>query len=193
MTVDSLPASASWRHVQAREGFESTFFRPQRSGYRIEGHTTAVEQGEVWAVRYAISLDERWITRGARIWGWAVSGEYETTLDADGLGHWEVDGKPRPEINGCFDVDLESSACTNMIPMRRLELRVGQTAKAPAAYVRACDVRVERLEQTYTRLRDDGSTQRYRYRSPGFAFESVLVYDASGVTLDYPGIATRAT
>ena len=193
MTVDRLPASASWRHVQAREGFESTFFRPQPSGYSIEGHTTAVEQGEVWAVRYAISLDDRWITRGARIWGWAVGGERETRLDADGLGHWEVDGTPRPEIDGCLDVDLESSACTNMIPLRRLELRVGQTARAPAAYVRARDVRVERLEQTYTRLRDDGSTQRYQYRAPGFDFESVLVYDACGVTLDYPGIATRAT
>ena len=136
MTVDRLPACASWRHVQAREGFEATFFRPQETGYCIEGHTTAVEQGEVWPVRYTISLDDNWITRGARIWRWAVHGEHETRLDADGLGHWEIDGTPRAEIDGCLDVDLESSACTNMIPLRRLELGVGQTATAPAAYVR---------------------------------------------------------
>ena len=33
---------------------------------------------------------------------------------------------------------------------------------------------------------------RYRYRAPSFDFECELVYDESGLVLDYPGIATRA-
>jgi hypothetical protein len=36
-----------------------------------------------------------------------------------------------------------------------------------------------------------GDRQRYRYRSPAFGFEAQLVYDASGLVLDYPGIASR--
>ena len=52
-------------------------------------------------------------------------------------------------------------------------------------------MRVERLEQEYRRIEDDGPHQRYDYHSPAFDFACDLVYDASGLVLDYPGIATR--
>jgi len=84
MTFRDLPASAAWRHQVARDGFELVFVRADRSGYRFEGHTAAVEDGEVWAVRYTITLDGRWATRAARIWGWSLTGEHDTRLDATG-------------------------------------------------------------------------------------------------------------
>jgi hypothetical protein len=59
--------------------------------------------------------------------------------------------------------------------------------------VRALDLTVERLEQTYRRLADDErGRQRFHYTSPRFGFECVLAYDESGLVLDYPGIAVRA-
>jgi len=192
MPFHDLPVTAGWRHVDAREGFESVFFRRLGSGHLIDGHTAAVEEGEVWTVRYSIELDERWFTRSARVWGRSATGEHERFLDADGAGGWTVDGRPAPELDGCLDVDLESSACTNLMPVRRLRLAVGASAQAPAAYVRALDLAVDRLEQDYTRVDDDGPHQRYDYRSPAFAFECRLVYDESGLVLDYPGIAVRA-
>jgi hypothetical protein len=103
-----------------------------------------------------------------------------------------VDGAAAPALDGCLDVDLESSACTNTLPVHRLALAVGEVAPAPAAYVRAVDLGVERLEQEYRRLDDEGSRSRYDYRAPDLAFGCRLVYDAAGFLLDYPGIATRA-
>ena len=38
-----VPASAAWRHLDARVGFEVVFLRRETDGYRIEGHSTAVE------------------------------------------------------------------------------------------------------------------------------------------------------
>ena len=58
---------------------------------------------------------------------------------------------------------------------------------AIAAYVRALDLSVERLEQHYVRLGAD----RYHYASPAFGFECELAYDDAGLVLDYPGIAVR--
>jgi hypothetical protein len=113
-------------------------------------------------------------------------------LEADGSGRWHVNGGAVSELDGCLDVDLESSACTNTIPVRRLGLAVGQSAEAPAAYVRALDLQVERLEQRYARVVDDGSHQRYDYHAPAFDFESCLVCDGAGLVLQYPGIASRA-
>jgi uncharacterized protein len=192
MGFAAMPASAAWRHVTATEGFEAAFFTAVPGGHRVAGGSAGVEEGQAWAVRYAIELDEGWRTRTAQVSGASALGEHEVRLEGDGDGHWWVDGAAVPELDGCFDVDLEPSACTNSFPVHRLRLRVGESAAAPAAYVRALDLRVERLEQDYTRVPDGGGHQRYDYRSPAFGFACVLVYDASGLALDYPGIATRA-
>jgi hypothetical protein len=56
---------------------------------------------------------------------------------ADGAGRWLAGGVPAPHLDGCLDVDLESSAMTNALPVRRMGLAPGARAAAPAAYVRA--------------------------------------------------------
>ena len=80
---------------------------------------------------------------------------------------------------------------TNALPIHRMGLRVGARASAPAAYVRALDLGVERLEQDYARSADESCHQRYDYAAPVFGFACRLVYDESGLVLDYPGIAAR--
>jgi uncharacterized protein len=175
------------------QGFEVVYFRAGGHGYHIDGCTTAVEDGQSWVVSYAIRLDESWATRSARITGRSASGVRHAQPEADGLGRWRLDGEIAPHLDGCLDVDLESSAVTNALPVHRMELRVGDRASAPAAYVRALDLSVERLGQDYARTADEGGHQRYDYAAPAFGFACRLVYDGSGLVLDYPGIAVRAS
>lgn len=186
------PPHAAWQHQEARDGFEVVFFGASDRGFRLEGDTSAVESGAPWAVHYDIELGRDWLTRGARVAGRSSSGARTAMIDSDGAGRWRVDGMPAPHLDGCLDVDLESSALTNALPVHRLALEPGEAANAPAAYVRAEDLAVERLEQSYRRLEDDGpGRRRYHYSAPAFEFECELVYDAHGLVLDYPGIAVR--
>jgi hypothetical protein len=113
-------------------------------------------------------------------------------LLTDGQGRWEVDGKAEALLDGCLDVDLEASAMTNALPVRRLDLAPGERAAAPAAYVRAEALTVERLEQDYRRLDDGGPGRSYAYAAPAFGFSCRLRYDDAGLAVDYPGIAVRA-
>jgi uncharacterized protein len=191
MEGGDLPATAAWRHVDARAGFEVLFLRRETGGYHLEGRAAAVEEGVAWAISYSVTADTDWATRSAEIVGRSALGAHELNIEHDGAGGWRIDGKPVPELDGCFDVDLEASACTNALPVNRLKLDVGRSADAPAAYVRAPDLRVERLEQSYTRLPNAGEHSRYDYVSPSFDFRAVLVYDEFGLVLDYPGIAVR--
>jgi hypothetical protein len=178
------PSQLAWRHKDLREGFEVVFIEPR---WTIEGATTAVEEGAAFAVQYAIDLTPDWVTRGARV----ASFGREVHLLADGDGHWHVDGEPAPALDGIYDVDLEASAFTNAVPVHRLALAVGESSDAPAAWVRRDTLTVERLEQRYERLPDDASGRsRFQYWSPDLQCE--LVYDESGLVLDYLGIATRA-
>ena len=187
-----LPALAAWRHLSARKGFEVVFLRRDGEGYRLDGQSTALAEGEAWGVRYSLTLDAGWVTRSAVIIGLSGSGAYEVRLEGDGSGTWRLDGKPAPHLEGCLDVDLEASACTNALPVKRLGLSVGEAADAPAAYVRASVPAVERLEQHYRRLADlEPARARYDYESPAFDFRAILTYDGFGLVVDYPGIAER--
>lgn len=186
------PTSAAWSHQDARAGFEVVYLQPLDRGFLITGATTAVEDGRPWIVDYEIHLDAGWRTRSARVTGRFAAGTSTRVLDADGEGRWSIDGEPAPYLDGCLDVDLESSALTNALPVHRLGLVTGSAAQAPAAYVRAVDLTVARLEQQYRRDNDQDGRQVYDYTAPAFDFSCRLVYDAAGLVLAYPGIAVRA-
>jgi hypothetical protein len=183
--VNPLPQHVAFRHLGAREGFEVAFI----NGKEVHGTTSAVESGEPWFVRYELDLQRI----RARVSSRSSLGVFERLLESDGHGRWLVDGAPAPHLDGCEDVDLESSALTNAFAIRRMSLAVGQKREAPAAYVRALDLRVERLEQSYSRLPDVGGTQRFAYVAPAFGVSCELVFDASGVIIEYPGLAIRVT
>jgi hypothetical protein len=188
----SPPASACWEHRGARSGFEVTYIEDRDGGWRLDGTTAATEDGQPWVVTYSIQVDRAWVTRDAHIAARTAAGSGETRLSADGQGRWLVDGRRAPYLEGCLDVDLESSAMTNALPVHRMNLRVGEAADAPAAYVRAPSLTAERLEQVYQRIADTDARQRYEYSAPAFGFTSRLRYDDCGLVTDYPGIAVRA-
>jgi hypothetical protein len=63
---------------------------------------------------------------------------------------------------------------------------VGEVVPAAAVYVRALDLSVARLDQTYRRI----DSRRFAYTSEA-DFQAVLEYDAAGLITDYPGVARR--
>jgi len=188
-----LPRTAAWRHLDAKQGFEALVIDERHGGgWRFAGATAAVEEGEVWAVSYEIEVDDGWYTRRASVSTRSAAGERTAEIESDGKGDWFADGAEIPQVAGCLDLDLESSAFTNAFPVQRMRLEVGARAEAPAAYVRATDLRIERLEQRYARLADRDRGEVYDYESPAFGFRCELAYDGGGLVREYPGIAIRA-
>lgn len=123
-------------------------------------------------VRYLVEADERWVTRLARV----ELGGRVLLLEHDGGGRWLLGGAPRPDLEGCLDVDLGVTPSTNTLPIRRLGEAGGEV---PAAWVRFPELTLERLEQRYTRLGDG----RWRYQAG--AFEAELVVDDRGLVVTY--------
>lgn len=93
-------------------------------------------------------------------------------------------GRERPEVAGCIDLDLNFSPCTNLLPIRRLGLAIGQEAQVRAAWLRFPNFELEPLPQLYRRL--DEST--YRYESGGGQFVADLQVNQTGFVTNYPGI-----
>jgi hypothetical protein len=81
-------------------------------------------------------------------------------------------------------VDLNFSPSTNLLPIRRLELAVGEEGPAAAAWLRFPSLRLERLDQTYRRLGE----RAYRYESADGAFRRDIEVDEAGLVTRYPGL-----
>lgn len=172
-------------------GFEVAFFRVLSAGHRVIGHTTAQEASALWSVGYDVTVDRSWRTVAVHAANLSITGRGELTLTCDTRGRWAANGELRPELDGCLDVDLESSAVTNTLPLHRLDFIEGVGVDVPAAFVRADDLRVERLEQRYTLIEARPEQILFHYESSTFEFACDLRYDASGLVIEYPGIADR--
>jgi hypothetical protein len=190
MQLKDLPRLASWQHTDVRAGYEVLFSDAGGAGFRLRGATTAVEAGAGWSVAYRVDLDRRWNTKRVEAITTTVTGERRVSLSRAN-GRWRVDGRDRPDLDGCIDVDFESSSVTNTIPVHRVRFAPGEPVSVPAAFVRAGDLRVHRMEQRYTLTGATAEDLTFDYESTTFDFACQLRFDVAGLILDYPGIAVR--
>jgi hypothetical protein len=96
-------------------------------------------------------------------------------------------GEKLPTLGPYSDIDLAVTPATNTLPIRRLNLEVGQSQEVTAAWLKFPDLTLEILPQLYTRL----GPQRYHYQS-GTGFSAELLVDDLGVVTVYPGGWERA-
>jgi uncharacterized protein len=189
MIFTLLPPLGAWRLLGAHDGFEITQFVTKKGdNITLNGTSLGIESGTPWNFHYTIDLDPSWHIRSAVIDN--TDGD-RLDIQADGVGHWTINGKRRPDLDNCLDLDLEGSVVTNTAPIHRLALEVNQKSDAPAAYVRTQNLRIERLEQTYQRLADSENLAVFDYNSPRFDYHNLLRFAPDGLIVDYPSIGAR--
>lgn len=152
-----------------------------------EGHEAALLDGTMLrgmavlpdaALTYRIECDEQWRTISATVQGWWNERELDLTLTSHD-GRWTMNGRHVPAVDGCIDVDLNFSPSTNLLPIRRLQLAIGEQASVNAAWLRFPSFTLERLEQSYTRTGE----RTYQYKSASFTAE--ITVNEAGLVLDY--------
>lgn len=152
-------------------------------GWRLEGLAAFASDAGPCALAYEVRLSARWRTRSARITGWAGTRAVRFRVAADAHGGWNLDGVPQPALDGCIDLDLAFTPATNLIPVRRLGLAVGESGSARAAWLRFPELALEPIDQSYERL----TTGTYRYTTASGVFVRRLTVRADGFVVDYPG------
>jgi hypothetical protein len=130
---------------------------------------------------YAIVCNSEWETLSAKVSGWVGSESINVELSVDAERRWRLIGTDYPAVAGCIDLDLNFSPSTNLLPIRRLNLSVGQEAVVKAAWLRFPSFALEPLEQLYRRL--DAMT--YRYESAGGKFVAELKVNEAGFVTQY--------
>ena len=101
---------------------------------------------------------------------------------------WFVNGEEQENLKRVIDLDLEASPATNTIPIRRLDLKVGEARAIRVAWIRFPELRVEPAAQRYTRR----ALRRYGFENVDSGFTADLKVDEEGLVLEYPGLWTRS-
>jgi uncharacterized protein len=141
-----------------------------------------------FAVSYSLSLDTSWRTLELRVS--LVGTDSSLVLKSDAKGKWFDDqGSPRPDLDGAIDVDLSITPLTNTLPIRRLNLAIGESAEIITAYIAFPELTVSPDPQRYTRI----GPSKYRYESMDSDFVRDIEFDDNQFVVEYPDLFRRAT
>jgi hypothetical protein len=173
----------TWRWTD-RLGIEQVRLTDEGDFHVAQGLISAVQDGILTRTTYRIAHDaghrfrEGWIRSTNR------AGTREISLRRGADGRWDVNGSPRPDLDGCEEVDLMVSPYTNTPALLAAALPEGASRHLKVAWIRCPDLNVHLVEQIYTRLSGEGPS-RYQYENLETGFKEVLTVDRDGLVLDY--------
>ena len=163
-------------------GHEVAEQRQTAHGWQLRGIALFAHDERPCRLEYDIRSDSAWQTELVTLGGNVGDKTIAMELLRNSAGEWSMHGSKVWELTDCDDIDLNFSPSTNMLPIRRVGLGVGENARVRAAWVRFPSFNLEVLEQTYTRLGPD----TYRYESANGKFVRNLKVDEAGFVLEYP-------
>jgi hypothetical protein len=148
----------------------------------VEGTAVFAHNTHPCRLDYVVVCNAAWHTVSATVHGWVGTETIAIEIAVDAMSRWWLNGTECPSVAGSTDIDLNFSPSTNLLPIRRLGLAIGQEAQVQAAWLRFPSFTLEPLDQRYRRL--DATT--YRYESAGGTFTTDLCVTPAGFVTLYP-------
>ena len=171
-----------WRRLD-QSGHDAARLIESEAGYELGGTAVFADDSRPCRLDYAVSCDIGWRTVAARVTGWVGNEPVAVAITVDPNGRWWLNERECPAVAGCFDVDLNFSPSTNLLPIRRLNLPIGHSVDVRAAWLHFPSFLLEPFDQVYRRL---GATT-YRYEAAG-GFSADLEVDEDGFVIRYADI-----
>lgn len=166
-----------WRSAELRSN-EFCTVQFTAGAVSLESTTLLVHRDLPARIEYTIETNARSETERVGI-ELSAGGHRDTITLEKGDGGWVVNGLLRPDLERCIDVDLGWTPATNLLPLRRHSIEVGESMMTAAALVRYPELDVVHSDQTYTRL--DGRLVRYQSGT----FEADLTVTPDGIVTKY--------
>jgi uncharacterized protein len=171
-----------WRRLDC-PGHESASVFSKDNEWHLQGAAVFLhDKADACRLNYEIICDSQWRTHSALVTGWVGNRPIESRVVVGPDGRWLLNDDECPQVEACIDVDLNFSPSTNLLPIRRLELSVGEEKEVHAAWLRFPSFELEPLIQLYRRVDE----HTYRYESAGGKFVRDLTVNEDGFVTNYP-------
>lgn len=169
-----------WRRLD-QPGHESARLVLRDSHWDLMGTAVFADNDQPCRLDYLVVCDPKWHTVSGTVRGWIGNKIVEVELSVDPDRRWYLNRTEWDAVAGCVDLDLNFSPSTNLLPIRRLGLAVGQEAQVRAAWLRFPTFTLEPLGQVYRRT----GVATYRYESGGGRFVAELEVNSAGFVTRY--------
>ena len=184
--MDDFVKSIIWRRLDT-PGHEWAQGLSDETGSRFHGTSIFLDEGRPCYLEYLIECDPDGETASVEVVGEVGDDFIEIEILVDDNGVWTMNEEVISDVAGCVDIDLNFSPITNTLPIRRLDLEVGASQEVEAAWLRFPSFKLERFEQSYTRV----DQYIFRYESRHGYFKRDLTVDEHGIVTNYPGLWTE--
>ena len=179
MTIDPI----LWRRLDL-PGHDAACARENPEGAELRGMAVFQENSEPTALHYTVRCDDRWVTTEATVDGWRGARAVHLRFIRSRDGTWTLNGNACPGVAGWEDLDFNFTPATNLLPLRRLDMAVGEKAVVHSAWLEWPSAVLAPLTQRYSRRSDTA----YDYEADlpsGEKFVAVLRVQPRGWVLDY--------
>jgi uncharacterized protein len=184
--TSGLIRSLIWRTLDGLGMEHCELTQPDSDHIYLNGSVISVQNNLPLKSFYSVTMNANWVAQHVQ-----VSHEHGVLRLMVRDKRWfvadhdyrsqTVDEFELPSLVGCIDVDLGLTPATNTLPIRRLQLEIGEVATLTAAWVKFPSLDIVPLEQRYERL----SEFSYRYSSTNFT--ALLEFDEFGLVTRYEG------
>ena len=178
-----LDTSILWRR-RDMPGHEVLRLVQGNGGWTLNGFALLAHEGRPCRLAYVVRCDAAWRTTVVHVSGRIGNEQAGLVITRDAEDGWMLNDFAVPAVAGCVDVDLNFSPSTNLLPIRRLALAIGERAEVRAAWLRFPEMRLEPLVQTYER------TGEWTYRYGSGSFIADLEVSEEGIPIRYGDLWT---
>jgi uncharacterized protein len=180
--------TVAWRRVGPDDEGHSVARLEQRpDGWLAVGEEVLLAPEGAIGCRFEIELGMGWLPIRVEADAIGPDGRRRLDLRRDAAGRWSGPDGEIAELAQCLDVDVAATPLTNTFPIRRhADLAIGESRTARVAWIEVPSLRVEPVEQTYTRIAPD----EWTYGDPKHGTFRIVV-DGDGLVVDYEGFAER--
>jgi uncharacterized protein len=169
-----------WKRIDF-PGFETLAIEDDADGLRARS-VIIDNSDEPFGLIADWRLDRNWVSRSLDLTLIRDGGMRALAIGRTGPQSWRINGEPRPDLDGCIEIDVSATPFCNGLALRRLGHEPGELT---ALYVLASDLSVQPSRQRYER-----AEAHWRYVDLGVAkgFEAILEFDSEGIVRRYEGL-----
>lgn len=172
-----------WRRLDA-PGHDACRLERNGTGWALAGTAVFAENGLPAVLYYKVVVDSAWRTTSGHIHGWLGEQGIDLRVTRTSDGNWMLNGTAVPGIEARNDLDLSFTPATNLLQLRRVNMREGEVVDLPVAWLDVARATLTCLPQRYERR----TATSYWYEAPTAGYSGLLEVRASGFILRYPGL-----
>lgn len=181
MSATPLSRTYRWRDA-AGGGLQHLVVQELTQRVSMRG---AIIHGETRnACLFSVECDADWRFRHALV---DIVGGARIEIVFQPPGGWTLNGETLEGFEEAVEIDFVATPFTNTLPIRRLNLGVGQSASIITAWIDFPSLEVIPDPQRYTRI----AKNTYRFESLDSDFKRDIDVDADGFVVDYPELFAR--